>query len=320
MPNRNQAFMTLLSKVLYRKRPRPSRSGASKGLSFRKVLKPEDQTSSLPANAQRPAVRIGDAGTPAQAQLRLTVPHLQVGTVDTVATRHRAREVDDVLIFHHDGGVMAEGEDALHGRTSLDVAGQLVPTVIGTALAVRTTVIMTEPEGLRGKRESIVEGHDRLLGVPQLLVLNTQELAAPQQSRARVTQGEEREIGVLRDETLGDLRDAREVGLEGLGLHRRVATEAAIEETLGLDPPLVDATSLEPPDQVLDLGADAFLTGAQARRLDLVQFGHMANIEHCHLNLRKSVTSQGPKPYVWYADRQICTVPSCRCVCKTRGF
>ncbi len=242
-----------------------------------------DRTLSLPANAEAPGAR--DCGTrvPVEAELGLTVQHPDVRAVYAIGAVHRSWKVDDVFIFPHDAGVVGEGEDALHGRAGLDVAVSLIPEVVGAAVAVLHSVIVTEPEGSGGKDEAVVEGLVVSILVSLLLVLDPEEPAAPKQSRTRVGEGEEREVGVLCEQARGNLGDPLEVVPEVLGLDRLVTTEAAIPKALGMDPPLVHAAHLEATDQVLDLGADAFLAGAQTRLLDLIKFGHMAHIEQSHL-------------------------------------
>ncbi len=267
----------------------------------------------LPAEAQRTVPRAGEVRVPVHAELDLTPPHPQKRAAIASATTHRAWKIDQVLAHRHDVGVVSVGVDAFHGRASLDVTDELVAAVIRTALAVPATIVVAEPERSGGDGEAVVEGLDRTVVITQLLELDAQELAGAQQSWTRIGEREQPEVGVVLDQTFWDLRDASEVDLEVLGVDRWVSTEALVPEALGLDPPLVHTTHLQATNQFLDFWADAFLAGAQTRRLDLMQFGHVADIEQSHLNLRKPVTSQEPKPYIWYADKQICTVPPCRC-------
>ncbi len=44
----------------------------------------------LPAKAQRTVVRVGIVGISVHVELRLTLPHLEVGAVDRVIAVHRA--------------------------------------------------------------------------------------------------------------------------------------------------------------------------------------------------------------------------------------
>lgn len=239
---------------------------------------------SLPANAEGATVRVGDASVPVEAEPGLTSPHPEGRAVHVPGAIHRPGKVERVLALHHDLRVVGIGEDAFHGRADLDIANELVTAMIWTAIAILPAIVVSEPERLGRERELQVEGLDRALGVAQL---DPQEATRAEQPRARIGEGEEWEVGIVREEARGDLRDPGEVGIEVLGLNARVATEAAIPEAHSLDPPLVHTAHLQATDELLDLGADAFLAGAQTRRLDLVQFGHVANIEQSHLNLRK---------------------------------
>ncbi len=56
---------------------------------------------------------------------------------------------------------MGEGEDARDGHTGQDVTRELVSTVVRTAVAVGASVVVTEPEWLRGVRVAFVEGKGR---------------------------------------------------------------------------------------------------------------------------------------------------------------
>ena len=146
---------------------------------------------------------------------------------------------------------MGVGEEAFHGRTDQDVAGRLIPTVVGATLAVLASVVVTEPEGLRRDHEAVVEG----LGVPilvaQLLVPDPQEPASPEQSRTRVGEGEEGKIRIVLEQACGDLGDPRKVGLKAPGLDRRGVAEGLVPQALtefftGIRHFLTSATFFQP--------------------------------------------------------------------------
>ena len=118
------------------------------------------------------------------------------------------------------------GEEAFHGRTDKDEAGRLIPTMVGTAFAVLHSAVVTEPEGSGGKDETVVEGPDVAIRAAQLLVLDPEEPAAPDQSRPRVGEGEEREVTVILYEALWDRFDPPPV----LGDRSRVAEVFAKKE------------------------------------------------------------------------------------------
>ena len=221
----------------------------------------------LPAEAQRTVPRAGEARAPAHVELDPTPPHAEVRADAASDTAHRAWKIDQVLAFLDDVRMVGVGEDAFHGRTDLDVSSQLIPAVIGTTFAVLATIVVAKPERSGGDGEAAVEGLDRIVAVAQLLVLDTQELAAAQESWTRIGEREQRELGVILDQTFWDLRDASEVDLEILGIDRRVVAEPLVPQALGLDPPLVHTTHLQATNRFLDFWADAFLAGAQTRRL-----------------------------------------------------
>jgi|GEM_PF-5165426 len=206
-----------------------------------------------------------------------------------------------MLAFLHDLGMVEVAEGSYDGRTGEDVSREFITAVIRTTLVIPASIVVPEPKRNRWIDVPIVEWDGVTFLVAQLLVMDTDELAAPDKSRARIAEGEEWKIGIVRDETRRDLWDARKVGLEGLDVDRLVAAEAAIPETLGLSPPWIcelasHATGGEAHDELLHLAANPALPST----IDLNELANLASrqLVHDYLHpLVRQTDSRNDQPF-----------------------
>ncbi len=277
-----------------------------KKIEYREALKNEARGSLLPAKAQRTAVPTGIDGVAVDEELRLTLPHLEAGAVEPAIAAHRARQIDGVLIHLHDLWVMEVGKDAHHRGAGEDIAHTLVVAMIRATVAVPASIIVAEPEGLGGIAVALVEGNYVAIRIPELRVFDTNEPTGVDESRTRISEAQQRKLGIVRTQTLGDLRDAGEVRLEGLGA--ALASEALVPEALGLNASQISFVPLRPDspggetgDEFLHFGPDAGLAASQPRPLNLMKLGHVANVEKLShgIYLHLLTSSQQDQPLFW---------------------
>lgn len=202
-----------------------------------------------------------------------TVPHLEVGADGTATTMHRAGKVDDMFALDDDLRVVQVGHDAHQSRAGESVSGQLVSAVVRTTVLVGSSVIVPQPEGLLGIGVPIAEGHDDTIAVSQLFVRDADEPASLGEGEPRIGQREQGQLRVVTQQTLGDLRDSGEVGIERFEL--QLTTEAAVPQALGLDHPRVARLAGDAP------GGDLAKEGLQLRTetgTSLVQIQQMPDL------------------------------------------
>ncbi len=227
---------------------------------------------------------------PGRAQLQPAAPHTEARAALTVGDVNGTGKVHHVIAF----AVLDPDRDTHVGRSCIELTGALSTTVARLLSEVGASVVGANPVRRGGHDVTVVERHEgrvvpAVFGEPQPI-----QAARARVAQARIDEHEERKHRIVRHEAFGNLRDGREVSVEGV--HLELPAEAEVPELLGLSDPRVtsalsNAAVFQARDELLHLPADAGQASLEVSLLNFVEFGDVPKVEERrHRNLRQSIS------------------------------
>lgn len=256
---------------------------------------------------------------PEAVQLRRTVPHQEVRAARAVPTVDGTRQVHHVLAFHrHVLALMVNPDCQANFRSSREEATLhgLFPAHARLLAAVHAPVMRPDPVWLC--RRDVARAVRLQIG--HAAVFHESQLAGLHQPVDRVDEGQEREVGVMLEERVRDLRDGGQEGLPEI-LALKPPVELQVVQALRLRyPGIVRLAAAQLLKRLLEglgqlvAGLDDPLSGLAVQLVQLAR-EHQEGVLHEPLKLfllsirltrRDRLGRHHPPPNTW--------VPPCRFV------